>query len=95
MNPDIVSRISDTLTEAANDNCICCQHQTLRWLHELGWQWLEVNGKTAIIRFGFNISDIRIEINNRPGVLSSCRGSEVEAPAVDVASSPSGAWASG
>lgn len=84
MNDDIVTRIKETLTEAANANCDCCQRQCLQWLRDLGWQWIDVEGKTAVIRFGFNISDIRITIHNRPGMLSNCLSlkNELEAPSI-------------
>lgn len=82
MDDDILEKIRKTLTEACEDNCSCCQGTTLQWLHDLGWQWLEVEGKNAKVRFGFKITDTRLEIFSRPGILSNCIGGskELEAP---------------
>jgi hypothetical protein len=81
---DIIQRIQATLKEACEDNCECCQLTTTQRLNNLGWVWLEVSGKNAIARFGFEITNTRLEIFSRPGILSNCMSSkkELEAPEV-------------
>lgn len=82
MDQDIVAQIRETLKAASEDNCACCQGTTLRWLSDLGWQWIEVEGKNAKVRFGFKITDTRLEIFSKPGILSNCLGgsNELQAP---------------
>lgn len=82
MNEDIIQKIKETLIEACEDNCQCCQQTTVQWLHDLGWHWIEVEGKNAIARFGFEITNTRLEIFSRPGILSNCAGGDktLEAP---------------
>jgi len=82
MPPDLTHQIKSTLEEAANDSCVCCQGETLRWLHDLGWQEMEVEGTHAKIRFGYKISDYRLEVFSKPGILSNCRSSKGEVEAL-------------
>lgn len=79
---NIIHRIEATLKEACSDNCQCCQSTTTDWLHDLGWQWLEVEGPNAKVRFGFRIAETRLEVFSRPGVLSNCMlgSKKLEAP---------------
>lgn len=76
---DMIQQITETLQEACADNCQCCQATTTNWLRELGWQWIEVEGKNAKARFGFKIGETRLDIFSKPGLLSNCQFSKKEA----------------
>lgn len=71
-----LNRIQETINEASNDNCECCQWTTLNPLTSSQWITLTAVGKHSEIKLSVRLADMRITVINKPTIKSNCQFSE-------------------
>lgn len=69
-------QIQETINEASNDDCVCCQWTTLNWLTNSQWITFTAIGKHSEIKLNVRLADIRITVINKPTIKSNCQFSE-------------------